>query len=80
MLDKEEKKLKSANVGDSLYIIARYSKEHNKFNLFFKSEEQSHFFNCPFQLGTSGDNATECTKTETHDISNLDVVIVASDG
>lgn len=79
LFDSEKKQLKTASVGDSLYMIARYSSDDKKFDCFFKSEEQMHKFNQPYQLGTNGDSPKSAI-TQTHDVIDKDVIILATDG
>ena len=79
MFDKKLKKIKSSYLGDSVYMISRYSKEENKFNIFFKSEEQCHRFNQPYQVGTFGDSPKNAIE-DSHEVENKDIIIVASDG
>lgn len=45
----------------------------------FRSKEQQHSFNFPFQVGTGGDDPAKCD-TEVHDIAHNDVLILGSDG
>jgi protein phosphatase PTC7 len=79
ILDRKLKKLKSACLGDSLFMIICYSEEENKFIFSFKSEDQVHKFNQPFQLGIGGDNPDKAI-IKSHDVKNKDIIIVASDG
>ena len=58
-------------------MILRY--RNNQFNIEFKSIDQSHAFNTPFQVGTRGDNP-EVAISNSHEINDQDVLIVASDG
>ena len=44
VLDKEEKTLYSANLGDSGFLVIRDGR------VVHKSHEQQHYFNAPFQL------------------------------
>ena len=56
--------MKAINVGDSGFSILRRQTDDTKspadlnddppqWALYFKTTEQTHFFNCPFQLGTN---------------------------
>lgn len=45
----------------------------------YKSEEQTHGFNFPFQVGTDGDNPRKAM-LNTHKLKEFDIVIVATDG
>jgi protein phosphatase PTC7 len=78
MLDKFNEYLYSAYIGDSCYMILRKGDTGN-YDLLFKSEEQSHGFNIPYQVGKSGDNPTHA-KTNRHQIQNNDLIILATDG
>lgn len=77
LLDKENKKLYSSYIGDSLYMIIRYI--DHKFQMIYLSPEQVHSFNYPYQIGKNSDNPNEAI-INTHDIKDKDVIIVASDG
>lgn len=71
-LDASSAVLRSANLGDSGFSLYRNGA------LIFRSKEQQHGFNCPFQLG-HGDTPAMARK-EAIDVEPGDVVIVASDG
>ena len=47
-LDARERRLYGANLGDSGYLILRFDRRSGKVGVVFESEEQQHFFNCPF--------------------------------
>lgn len=79
LLNQETKKLHATYVGDSLYMILRYNQNYEKFECIYKSNEQQHKFNQPFQVGTNGDSPNLAV-IESHDIQDKDIVIVASDG
>jgi protein phosphatase PTC7 len=94
-LDLEKNYLHTVNLGDSGYMIVRDSRQgapdspnpalnkvletQNNLDLVYKSEEQQHQFNFPFQCGTNGDNPEEAI-TNTHEFKEGDIVIVATDG
>lgn len=68
-------------MGDSGFMILRKNSD-NKFEIFFKSKEQTHGFNYPFQLGTNGnggDNPRMAVLKE-HFIEENDLVILCTDG
>lgn len=77
MVDKKKGKIYGATLGDSLYLIARF--DGLQFQLKFISEEQSHAFNTPFQLGKGCDDPSKSLCYE-HSVENKDVIVVASDG
>ena len=51
-IDQTSEKLKTASIGDSGYMIFRQSSEDDSFlySQIYRSEEQQHGFNFPFQL------------------------------
>ncbi len=79
VLDKEEKKINSAYIGDSVYMITRFNKDLNKFIKFYKCQDQSHSFNQPYQIGTFGDSPEEGNENS-HEVENKDVIVLATDG
>jgi protein phosphatase PTC7 len=93
VLDMEKNYLHTVNLGDSGYMIVRDNKttDHqnpalskmleadNTLQLVYKSEEQQHQFNFPFQCGTNGDNPEEAI-TKTHEFKEGDIVVLATDG
>lgn len=77
-LDNEKKVMRSANIGDSGYMILRKNAART-YELIFRSEEQQHSFNFPFQIGTRGDDPAGA-EVQSHEVLPGDVVIVGSDG
>jgi hypothetical protein len=79
LLDPQSLFIETCYMGDSLYMICRYDESTNQFYSFFKSEEQVHSFNKPFQVGTKGDDPEKaiCQK---HTLTDKDILILASDG
>ena len=69
--------LYTANLGDSGYILLR--KSGLDLVSIFRTKEQTHSFNFPYQIGTSGDDPVKADK-ETHHIQNNDIIVVGSDG
>ena len=53
-LDPEAPILYTSNLGDSGYLLVR--KDGSKLVSVFRSQEQTHGFNFPFQIGTGGDD------------------------
>jgi protein phosphatase PTC7 len=78
ILDNKKNELHTGYLGDSCYLIAR-PKGIGNFELFFKSEEQTHGFNVPFQVGSEGDNPNTAV-TFTHKLQRNDIIIAATDG
>ncbi|KAJ9048540.1 Protein phosphatase 2C 7 [Entomophthora muscae] len=83
-INKHTGMLDSANLGDSSFLIIRDRKE-----IIFRSPEQQHFFNCPYQLairpnGPSRDGYI-CDKPSDAAVKSIqlkdhDIVILATDG
>jgi protein phosphatase PTC7 len=78
ILDNKKNELYSGYLGDSCYLIAR-PKGIGNFELFFKSEEQTHGFNIPFQVGSEGDNPNTAI-TLSHKLKRNDLILAATDG
>eukprot|EP00475_Leptophrys_vorax_P039661 TRINITY_DN7198_c0_g1_i1.p1 TRINITY_DN7198_c0_g1~~TRINITY_DN7198_c0_g1_i1.p1 ORF type:complete len:406 (-),score=99.35 TRINITY_DN7198_c0_g1_i1:1085-2302(-) len=84
----QDQLLHMANVGDSgLYVlrktvksslISRASEAH--YEISFKSEDQLHGFNFPFQLGISSNDRPENAICATVELQAGDILIAASDG
>ena len=53
-IDKEAPVLYTSNLGDSGYMLLRKTEEG--VTILFRSKEQTHGFNFPFQIGTGGDD------------------------
>lgn len=77
-LDKVTNMLYSGYLGDSCYMVAR-PKEIGKFEVFFKSDEQTHGFNIPYQVGREGDDPKTAI-IKKHKVEKNDLIILASDG
>lgn len=83
-IDKDTGMLDSANLGDSSFLIIRDRKD-----ILYRSPEQQHFFNCPYQLaitpkGPSRDGYV-CDKPSDAEVKSIqlkdhDIVILATDG
>ena len=52
----QNKILRIANLGDSTWILIRYSFSENKSKVLLKTEEQQHNFNAPYQLSNLPEN------------------------
>lgn len=66
--------LRSANLGDSGFMLYRNGA------LVYRSKEQQHDFNFPFQLGEGSDDTPAVATTRTVSVEPGDLVIVGSDG
>jgi protein phosphatase PTC7 len=69
-----------ANVGDSGLYILRKSSLSEQYEISFKSEDQLHGFNFPFQLGISSNDKPENALCATVELQAGDILIAASDG
>ena len=84
-LDKEKKYLHTVNLGDSGYMIVRDNGNEgtlnniNSLELLYKSPEQTHQFNFPYQCGTYGDDP-ESAVTNIHEYKENDIIVLATDG
>lgn len=86
VLDIEKNYIHSVNIGNSGYMVLRpiINKEKDALNAFdlqlvYKSEEQTHGFNNPYQVGTDGDNPESAVKM-VHDFQENDIIVLATDG
>ena len=70
--------LSTTLLGDSSYMILRPTSNKEIIEL-YRSEEQQHSFNFPYQWGTNGDNPIVAIDKE-HIIQHNDIVILGSDG
>lgn len=73
--------IEALNLGDSGYLILRPEVKEDKinFSIIHKSEEQTHGFNFPYQVGEGGDNP-ESAEVKLHEIKVNDIIVLASDG
>ena len=79
ILNPTENLLYTTYLGDSLYMILRYNEFAKKFEFHYKSTDQIHKFNFPYQVGTNGDSPYHAI-TNSHSVSHKDIIIAASDG
>jgi len=77
-IDPKEALLRTSFLGDSSYIILRVGGSDN-YESVFRSEEQQHSFNFPYQCGTNGDPISSAFENS-HAIQVNDLVIVGTDG
>ena len=70
--------LKTLNLGDSGYIIAR--KENKKITQLYRSPEQLYGFDFPYQCGTNCDLPSKDSDCRMHIVQDRDFLILASDG
>ena len=76
-LDKHKPILTTCNLGDSGYLLLR--KSGIDLIQIYKSKEQTHSFNFPYQVGTGGDDPSK-GEDNRHELQDRDIVILASDG
>lgn len=67
--------LHSANIGDSGFLIIRPPNE-----LIFKSEEQQHVFNMPYQLGYQSSDTPDSAECHSIKVQEGDIVLLCTDG
>lgn len=77
MLDSQGNYLHTANLGDSGYLLLRQS-GYDLVTL-YRSKEQTHGFNFPFQVGVGGDDPAKAD-IQVHQIQNNDILVVGTDG
>jgi len=66
--------LRSANLGDSGYMVVRDKKT------LFRSKEQQYSFNFPYQLGEQGETQPSSAEQHKLELSEGDLVILGTDG
>lgn len=76
----EGSNLISANLGDSGYMVVRISPDTKKVELIFKSEEQQHSFNFPYQLGPQSRDVPDDADLLSVPVQHGDLVILGTDG
>jgi len=69
-----DNKLHAANLGDSGFLIIRNG------TLVYKTKEQQHYFNCPYQIGSSRDMPEDAQRIVVDDIQSGDIIVAATDG
>ena len=83
VFNRDTKKLHSANLGDSGFVIVRNNK------IVYRSSAQCHFFNCPYQLSLMTErlmkqgaisDRPEMADVATVELSEGDFILLATDG
>lgn len=69
-----DNKLHAANLGDSGFLIIRNG------SAIYKTKEQQHYFNCPYQIGSSRDVPEDAQKIVFDDLQSGDIILAATDG
>jgi len=72
--------MKGANVGDSGVTVVRQGGEDGRPYVAYKTVPQMHYFNCPFQLGTTSPDTPDLATKLRVPLLTGDIVILASDG
>jgi len=78
-LDPDARRITGINVGDSVALILREEQGMAKVGTVFRTTEQRHKFNQPYQLGTGGDPVSSGTLFEI-DVQESDIVVLGTDG
>jgi len=73
-INNQQNCVEAVNVGDSGFMYLRGAK------LLFRTREQQHSFNYPFQLGTGGEAPDQGDSIKLTDIEPNDMIIVGTDG
>eukprot|EP00184_Porphyridium_aerugineum_P003186 CAMPEP_0184695454 /NCGR_PEP_ID=MMETSP0313-20130426/3072_1 /TAXON_ID=2792 /ORGANISM="Porphyridium aerugineum, Strain SAG 1380-2" /LENGTH=423 /DNA_ID=CAMNT_0027153905 /DNA_START=211 /DNA_END=1482 /DNA_ORIENTATION=- len=64
-----------ANVGDSTLVIVREN------NVVYRSPEQQHYFNCPYQIGTDTGWSAVCDSYQfSQELKHGDLIVLGTDG
>lgn len=69
-----DNKLHAANLGDSGFLVIRNG------CVIYKTKEQQHYFNCPYQIGSSRDVPEDAQKIVFDDLQSGDIIVAATDG
>jgi protein phosphatase PTC7 len=74
ILTLSDTELQSANLGDSGFMVIRGDE------IVFKTKEQQHSFNFPYQLGTGSTDKPEHASVCTIQVQEGDIIVMGSDG
>mmetsp|Transcript_13202 Transcript_13202/g.22208 ORF Transcript_13202/g.22208 Transcript_13202/m.22208 type:complete len:431 (-) Transcript_13202:31-1323(-) len=74
ILDGDERMLRGANLGDSGILVLRGT------DVIYRSSEQQHYFNCPYQLGSESNDTANSAVRIAVAVQEGDLVIMATDG
>jgi len=75
----DSKKIDCANLGDSGFALYRRSQDGG-FKSIYKSKEQQHQFNYPYQLGTESTDLPSHADKITHRVQVGDIIALGTDG
>eukprot|EP00741_Cyanophora_paradoxa_P019185 tig00021123_g18521.t2 len=74
ILDGDQHVLHGANLGDSGIMVLRGS------DIVYRSPEQQHYFNCPYQLGTESTDTPEHSDRVFVQVQEGDLIVTGTDG
>jgi len=74
VLTLRDRRIEAVNLGDSGFIIVRNGR------VVYKTREQQHYWNCPFQLGSSRDSPDDAARIFVDNVQDGDVLVLATDG
>lgn len=90
LLALQDHMLRTANIGDSSFLLLRKGEGGDKnspggrkypvWKLVYQAPEQQHYFNCPLQLGTNSRDKPEHAQTFNLPCEPGDLILVATDG
>jgi len=69
-----QRAIDAVNLGDSGFVIVRGGR------VMFRTKEQQHYFNCPFQIGSSRDTPDDAARITVDGVQDGDLIVLASDG
>nr|CCA25951.1 hypothetical protein SELMODRAFT_101879 [Albugo laibachii Nc14] len=80
--------LRAVNLGDSGFIVCRRKSQNANlarnmrqcWEVVYESKHQSHFFNCPYQLGHLNGDSPEISDQIEYSVQAEDVIILGTDG
>jgi protein phosphatase PTC7 len=72
--------IKALNLGDSGFVLFRWSEIENGWIPIIHSKEQQHYFNCPRQMGTKTDDIPEHGDEYRISVHLGDVLVLGTDG
>jgi len=78
-IDPDSNLLRTSYIGDSSYLLVRSDPSNGNYVTAYRSEEQQHSFNFPFQIGSMGDNPNEALAFQ-HELKENDILILGTDG
>ena len=74
----KKRSIATSLLGDSSYMILKPNTQRGLAKM-YRSTEQQHRFNCPYQVGTGKDNPY-LSISETHYVEHNDIIVLGTDG